>query len=335
MPSSASTSWQNAVRSGDRRRVEVGDRGREPVAPALDQPVGLTLRQQRDHLVGRPARRPASDARELLLGRDQPLANALTQLARRHPCEGHQQQLVQRRAGGDEARRQCGDRERLAGAGARLEHRHTAAAARPVSVERGDAGRLPGRRCRPDAHCSSTIRARAAGPRAAWRDDRGAIAHPAAQPGPLVARSGRCRVSSSNVSSAPNASRCSGSAVLAVMLVARIRHLGPRPGSRVLERGAARRPPVRRRRPCGTAAAAAPASRASRRSTSIAEPLERPITPRVGVAGGHRYVGDQQRQLIAGARTPDRDRLEPLLRMGRRQRQQAHPGGQPVPRVQP
>ena len=66
--------------------------------------------------------RPREVVREPLLGVHEPLADAVAQLAGRHAGERHEQDLIQRRALGDVARGERGDRERLAGAGAGLEH---------------------------------------------------------------------------------------------------------------------------------------------------------------------------------------------------------------------
>ena len=78
---------------------------------------------------------PGEHAREPRSALTEPLAHALAQLAGRHPREGHEQQLVERHALGDVARGQRGDRVRLAGARARLEHGH-AGRQRPADVER-------------------------------------------------------------------------------------------------------------------------------------------------------------------------------------------------------
>ena len=121
MPSPPSTSWQKpwvvaivaASKSASAWRSRSRRAARRPRAE--EQPL--------DSSAGGAAR---ASARSAL---DQPLAHALAQLAGRHPREGDEQQLVQRRALGDVARGQRGDRERLAGAGARLEHGHAASAA--------------------------------------------------------------------------------------------------------------------------------------------------------------------------------------------------------------
>jgi hypothetical protein len=121
-----------AVRRGDRRGVEAGERAREPLAPRAHR-VPVAGGEQRNDLVVR--RRAGERALEPLLRAHQPLADALSQLARRHPRERHQQQLVQLNALGDVARGERRDRERLAGAGAGLEHGH-AGRERAADVER-------------------------------------------------------------------------------------------------------------------------------------------------------------------------------------------------------
>jgi hypothetical protein len=111
-----------AVGGGDGGRVEVGEGGSEPLAPQADQGLAAGREQRHDRVVvrGRAGQRPL----EALLGADQPLAHALAQLTGRHAREGHHQDLLQRDAVGDVAGGERGDRERLAGTGARLEHGH-------------------------------------------------------------------------------------------------------------------------------------------------------------------------------------------------------------------
>ena len=121
-PSPPSTSWQkpcvvaivalskSASACASRRRRCSTSSG----APSREQPHDLVA-------VGRRARQRAG---EPLLGADEPLAHAVAQLAGRHPRERDEQQLLERHAVGDVAGRQRGDRVRLAGARARLEHGH-------------------------------------------------------------------------------------------------------------------------------------------------------------------------------------------------------------------
>ena len=71
-----------------------------------------------------PGASPAWRARQPALGRDEPLAHAVAQLAGRHPREGDEQQVLEPDALGDVAGRERGDRVRLAGAGAGLEDGH-------------------------------------------------------------------------------------------------------------------------------------------------------------------------------------------------------------------
>ena len=92
---------------------------------------GGAVGEQLDHgVVARGA-----GALERPLGADQPLAHAVAQLAGGHARERDQQQLVQRDAVGDVASRERRDRVRLAGPGARLEHRD-ALRQRAADVER-------------------------------------------------------------------------------------------------------------------------------------------------------------------------------------------------------
>ena len=131
-PRPPSTSWQkpwvvamvaesksaSAAASRSRRRAtSVGAAGGE---------------QLHDRVVLR--RRARQRALEPLLRADQPLAHALAQLPGGHAREGHHQDLLQRDALGHVAGGERGDRERLAGARARLEHGH-AGRERPADVE--------------------------------------------------------------------------------------------------------------------------------------------------------------------------------------------------------
>ena len=80
-----------AVGGGDRRRVEVGERVGEPVAAQLDLVLGALGEQLRRPRIA-AGRRAGERPPETALDADQPLADALAQLARRHPRERHQQQ---------------------------------------------------------------------------------------------------------------------------------------------------------------------------------------------------------------------------------------------------
>ena len=123
------------MRGRDRRRVEVRQRAHEPVA-ALHDLLGGARRPAAATTSSSPSRAPpASTSASSRSAAHQPLAHAVAQLAGRHPREGDQQQLVQRHALGDVARRQRRDRVRLAGPGARLEHRD-ARRQRAADVER-------------------------------------------------------------------------------------------------------------------------------------------------------------------------------------------------------
>src|SRR5262249_28779810 len=99
-----------------------GDRARQPAAALLDLAAVAARQQLDDRVVARVA--AAENALETVLGADQALAYAVAQLARREDRERDQQQLLERDAAGDVARRQRRDRVRLAGAGARLEYGH-------------------------------------------------------------------------------------------------------------------------------------------------------------------------------------------------------------------
>ena len=124
-----------AVGGGDRGRVEVGDGVRQPVAAQADL-LGRARRQQRHHGVGPGVWGAGEDPRQLLFAPDQSLPHPVTELAGRHPRERDQQQPVERRALGDVARGERGDRVRLAGSGARLEH-NRARRERTAQVELG------------------------------------------------------------------------------------------------------------------------------------------------------------------------------------------------------
>ena len=106
------------------RRARGASRSRRSLAPPSPGPSASSSTTS-----SRAGRRARERARQPLLGADEPLAHALAQLARGHARERHEQQLVERRALGDVARRERGDRVGLAGAGARLEHGDAASAA--------------------------------------------------------------------------------------------------------------------------------------------------------------------------------------------------------------
>ena len=107
----------------DRRGVEVRNGVGQPVAPDADLAVGPGREQRYDRVVVLDGC-AGEDPRQRLLAPDEPLADAVAQLARRHPRERDQEQSVKRRALGHVARGQRRDRVRLARPGARLEHRH-------------------------------------------------------------------------------------------------------------------------------------------------------------------------------------------------------------------
>ena len=107
----------------DRGGVEVGDGVREAVAAQLDMRHVPRGQQGHDRVAVRVGR-ASEDCRQRLLASDEPLADAVAELAGRHPRERDQQQPVERRALGHVASGQRRDRVRLAGARAGLEHGH-------------------------------------------------------------------------------------------------------------------------------------------------------------------------------------------------------------------
>ena len=183
------------VRRGDRRRVEVGERARQALAALLDL-VARAGREQRDDLVALGGAAPASARARPCSARHEALAHALAQLAGRHPREGHEQELLERRALGDVARGERGDRERLAGAGARLEH-GDAGRQRAADVERPDVGRGAGHRSTTSSQASAPV---PQAPRVAAEARR---APSSSQPSPRSsARGGPSSSSSSNAEDA-------------------------------------------------------------------------------------------------------------------------------------
>ena len=121
-PSPPSTSWQKpwvvAIVALSKSASACASRA----AAQLDLLRGALGEQPHDLVA--VGRRAGQRAGEPLLGADEPLAHAVAQLAGRHPRERDEQQLVERDPVGDVAGRQRGDRVRLAGARARLEHGH-------------------------------------------------------------------------------------------------------------------------------------------------------------------------------------------------------------------
>ena len=189
------------VGRGDRRCVEVGECSGEPVAAAQDELLGA-FGEQLNHLIAYE-----QHAREHLIesvqDADQPLPDALAQLAGRHARERHEQDPLQRRAVGDVACRESRDRVRLAGPGARLENGH-ASWQRPGDVERG--------RLKLRVHCVVTSsqlstpshRRRARRPKREVSD--------ICQPGPRSSACGASISSSSTLRTPPRTSWCSSSA---------------------------------------------------------------------------------------------------------------------------
>ena len=95
-PSPLSTSWQKPCAVGDRGGVEVAQRAREACRDGARRPARGPIRQQPHEPRSRcrAADAPASTVGEVALGRDQPRAHALAQLAGGDPRERHQQQLL-------------------------------------------------------------------------------------------------------------------------------------------------------------------------------------------------------------------------------------------------
>ena len=148
-PQTAQHLLAEPVRGGQRRGVEVGQRGGQPRPPAGDLVVGR-VGQQPEQVVVVPGRPGGAGVGEAALGADQPRPDPLAQLLGCHPAERHQHQLVQLGpALGDVAGREGRDRERLAGARAGLEHR--------------GAGRKRAADVEGVAHGESTVSARSSG----------------------------------------------------------------------------------------------------------------------------------------------------------------------------
>ena len=112
-----------AVRGRDGRGVEVGEGARRAARAGprrLDGAPVASSATTASSSGGAPASARSSPCSAL----DQPLADALAQLAGGHAREGDHQDLLERDALGHVAGGERGDRERLAGARARLEHGH-------------------------------------------------------------------------------------------------------------------------------------------------------------------------------------------------------------------
>jgi hypothetical protein len=105
-PEAAEHLLAEAVRRRDRRRR----RSRRAPAPDASRASATSPEDSRPTISSSetPCLQPALDG-------DQAVAHALAQLAGGHPREGHQQQIAKPRALGDVARRERGDRVRLAG----------------------------------------------------------------------------------------------------------------------------------------------------------------------------------------------------------------------------
>ncbi len=110
------------VCGGDRRGVERRKRVAQPL-PAQDPFVGVAVEQMRDHLVVADRGRIVESDHRV----DDLTPHPVAQLLGRRPAERDQQHLVQGRLVlGDVARDEAGQRERLARARARLQHRRRA-----------------------------------------------------------------------------------------------------------------------------------------------------------------------------------------------------------------
>ena len=216
-PSPPSTSWQKpwvvAIVAASKSASARG----EPLAPHARPPSSVPVASSATtSSVGGGARQRAV---ERLLGADQPLAHALAQLAGRHAREGDEQQLVERRALGDVARGERGDRVRLAGARARLEHGH-AGRQRPADVE-GLVSAV--------GHRSTPPRAEQRRPTAAARSGRSAWSRSSSQPSPGSSGRGGSASSSSNVRTPPKHELVLGLVVLAWRSSSPTPTLAPRP----------------------------------------------------------------------------------------------------------
>ena len=138
MPSSASTSWQKPCVVAIVRRVEVGDRAGEPVAPELDlvrgRPWRAAARRGRLSGVDHPGEMLESacsqpTSRSRTRSRSSPVAIRVNVISRIS---------LERHALRDVTRGERRDRVRLARPGARLEHRDPGWQ-RPAQVELGTA----------------------------------------------------------------------------------------------------------------------------------------------------------------------------------------------------
>ena len=121
-PGRSRASWRSSPRRSRRAR---GRGGRAAARPRRAAPSASSRTTSSRASGGAPASARSSPCS----ADDEPLAHALAQLARGHPGEGHEQEPVERRALGHVARGERRDGVRLAGAGARLEHRDAGRAA--------------------------------------------------------------------------------------------------------------------------------------------------------------------------------------------------------------
>ena len=143
----------------DRGGVEARERGTQPGAPEGHDGV-VALGEQPDHgvVVAAGARRVGQRA----LGGHEPAPHPLAQLARRLAPERHEHDLRQRRVAlGDVAGRERGDRVRLAGARAGLEHR---GAAREVAADVEGARERGGHRLPSSSASRTGVHSRVASP---------------------------------------------------------------------------------------------------------------------------------------------------------------------------
>ena len=187
-PQAAEDLLAEAVGGHDRRRVKAADRPGQVGAGAGQIASG----EQRHDRVG-VGRHSRLHRRETPLDLDQPLAHPVAQLPGRDPGEGDQENAVELEPLGDVAGGEGSDRVRLAGPGARLEHRDPLRQ-RPADVElsRGAHRAL-----------TSSRESRGSHSRRASRPSREVSS--CAQPSPLSSAAGPAAISSASGGAPPKA----------------------------------------------------------------------------------------------------------------------------------
>ena len=307
-----------AVGGGDGGRVEAGDGARQ-------------VRRRCNSASPRPAasppgprprrRRPGQPPGQAALDADQPLAHPLAQLAGGDPGEGDQQQSLERRSprrrSARSGRRSCTSCPSRRSPRARSPR---AAAARTDRTRRAEAAIAPALTGR------APPRAPAGRPTAGGPGARSASPRPRAQPSPASSVTGRdVQHLVESVSTPPSTSWCSGS---------RSSWSKFHSVSHALTRGRDGRPapgaPPRRRRPTsGRTSAAARACRGRRGRSATASSAARRLAGALVRVIAERL--DPGRPHVAAAlAAPDRRRRERPLRGAGGEREQPHPGGEPV-----